>query len=79
MMNLLTCHGNALIAFLYLVFFGRNMAHNGQILAVWIRPSGDRVGDGRPQQSPGWAAGAGVPSSASSVWTGSDGNLIKTS
>ena len=35
-------------------------------------PPGDRVGDGRPQQSPGWAAGAGLPSSASSIFTDSD-------
>ena len=38
-----------------------------------LDPSGDRGGDDRPQQSPGWAAGAGLPSSsASSVWTDSD-------
>ena len=35
-------------------------------------PSDDRVGDGRPQQSPGRAAGAGLPSSASSVSMDSD-------
>ena len=34
-----------------------------------LNPSGDRVGDGRPQQSPGRAAGAGLPSSASSILT----------
>ena len=44
---------------------------NGQFSAV-SSASSDRVGDGRPQQSPGWAAGAGLPSSASSIFTVSD-------
>ena len=56
----------------YAVFFSQ------QITSKWsnfgrLDPSGDPVGDGRPQQSPGRAAGAGLPSPASSVLTDSGG------
>ena len=38
-----------------------------------LDPSHGRVGDGRPQQLPGGAAGASLPLSTSSMLTGSDG------
>ena len=37
-----------------------------------LKPHRDRVGDGSPQHSPRWAAGAGLPSSTSSTLTDSD-------
>jgi hypothetical protein len=49
-----------------MVFFGPKIGSKWSIFGR-LDPPGDRVGDGRPQQSPGRAAGAGLPSSASSI------------
>jgi hypothetical protein len=67
--------GAADLVLTYLVFF-LPTSHSKWSLFGRLDPSHDRVGDGRPQQSLGWAAGAGLPSSASSTLTDSGANLI---